>query len=206
MKNPENIKAIQNLKPDFLGFIFYEKSPRYLGDNFELSIADFNGHPYKVGVFVNHPAIELIEITEKFNLNFVQLHGNESVAYVKEIHSTGIKIIKAFPIHENFNWQEIKKYTPYVDFLLFETASKNYGGSGLKFDWKLLYGYKEETPFFLSGGIGAEDIESIKQLNIPQLYAIDINSKVESTPGNKDVELVKKCINNVRNEPNVSSK
>jgi phosphoribosylanthranilate isomerase len=201
MKNPENIKAIRNLEPDFMGFIFYEKSPRYVGENFELSSADLKGRLDKVGVFVNHPTDELIEIAGKYNLDFVQLHGNESVAYVKEIHSAGIKTIKAFQINENFNWLKVKNYLPYINFLLFDTATKNHGGSGLKFDWTLLNNYKEETPFFLSGGIGTEDIEAIKRLNIPQLYGIDINSKVEITPGNKDVELVKKCINEVRNEP-----
>ena len=206
MKYPENIEAIKSYNPDYMGFIFYEKSPRYVTENTLSSMVIFNGNPQTIGVFVNSPIKEVIKIATKYNLDFVQLHGNESVAYAKELLAANIKIIKAFQIKEGFDWLSINNYTPYVDYFLFDTATKNYGGSGLKFNWEQLSNYKEKTPFFLSGGITTNDVQKINNLNIPQLYAIDINSKFETEPGIKDIELVKKMIKEVRNETNIPSK
>lgn len=204
MKYSDNIKAIQNLKPDFMGFIFYSKSKRYLNNDITIEWQDLEKSINKVGVFVNSTINDIVGIVEKYQLEFAQLHGNESVNDVKKLSETDIKIIKAFQIHEDFNWDIVSEYTPYVTYFLFDTAAKCYGGSGKKFNWNLLNHYKEQTPFILSGGISINDLQKIKNLNIPKLYGIDINSKFETEPGIKDVQLVKKMINRVRNETIVS--
>lgn len=206
MKDPENIEAIQNCLPDFMGFIFYKKSPRYVGGNRVHSIINRNKNTQTIGVFVNHPIQEVIKITTKYKFDFVQLHGNESVNYIKELSSKKVKLIKAFQIKENFNWTLLNKYVPYVQYFLFDTATHKYGGSGMKFNWTQLENYNHTTPFFLSGGIAIHDVQEIKKLNIPQLFALDINSKFEIEPGIKDIELVKKMIYKIRHERIISSK
>lgn len=206
MKYPENIEAVQNCQPDFMGFIFYEKSLRYVEDNLLTPILNQDKNTQTIGVFVNSPIHEVIETVTTYKFDFVQLHGDESIQYTKELYNQNIKIIKAFQIQENFKWESISSYAPYVTYFLFDTATKNYGGSGKKFDWKQLNSYKEKTPFFLSGGITVNDIQDVKKLNIPQLFAIDINSKFEIEPGLKNVELIEKMINEIKNERIVSSK
>jgi len=206
MKYPENIQAVLQAEPDFMGFIFYEKSPRYVDNQLEVSTVAFNERTQKIGVFVNSTINTVLETVITHNLDFVQLHGNETIGYVKELFSKNIKIIKAFQITENFNWSALTQFTDYVSYFLFDTASKNYGGSGLKYDWEQLKNYKETTPFFLSGGIKVDDIQEITKLKLPQLYGIDVNSKFESAPGLKNIDLVKTMINQVRNESNISSK
>lgn len=205
MKYPENIKAIQNLKPDFLGFIFYEKSARYINQDRLFDQVVIDEAIKKVGVFVNKPTAEILAMVGWHGLQFVQLHGDESIDDVKKIAAAKVKIIKAFQITEGFDWSKINEYAPFASYFLFDTATKSYGGSGKKFNWDLLKKYKNETPFFLSGGIKVEDIQKIKALDHPQLYAIDLNSKFEKAPGIKDAQLVKKVINIVRNEANISS-
>lgn len=205
MKYPDNIKAVQNLKPDFMGFIFYKNSPRYMV-NAMPSLIRFNENTKKVGVFVNSPVLEVMSFVNKFSLDFVQLHGNERVEYVRKLAGSKTKIIKAFRINEDFDWEIIHRYVPYVNYFLFDTATKKYGGSGLKFDWSLLNHYQEKTPFFLSGGITLEDIQEIKSLHISELFGIDVNSGFEIAPGIKNTELVKEIINKIRNESSISSK
>ncbi len=199
MKHSDNIKEIQNCLPDFIGFIFYEKSPRYINSSIKSFIVSSNKKTKRVGVFVNSAIEKVLDIVSKYELDFVQLHGNESVEYVKQL-STKIKVIKAFRVYESFNWDTVGDYTPYVNYFLFDTATKNYGGGGKKFNWDLLKKYKSNTPFFLSGGITINDVSIIKELNVPQLYAIDINSKFETEPGVKEAKLVKEMIKKIRNE------
>lgn len=206
MKYSDNIKAIQKLKPDFMGFIFYEKSKRYIDKDISLELKAMDPSVKKVGVFVNSANNDIVDIMVRNQLDFAQLHGNESVAEVKNLAASNLKIIKAFQIDEDFNWDKINDYAPYVTYFLFDTTSKSYGGSGKKFNWDVLKNYQLKIPFILSGGITINDVKTIKNLNIPQLYGIDINSKFETEPGIKDVQLVKKMINNVRNETSISSK
>lgn len=203
MKFPENIQEIQKLKPDFMGFIFYKQSARYINNNLLSALPPFDRGIKKVGVFVKSPILKVIETVKKYQLDYVQLHGNESVEYVKALANLKIKIIKVFPITANFNWADINPYVRYVSYFLFDTASKNYGGSGLKFDWSQLKKYQEEIPFFLSGGIRLHDIQAIQLLQIQQLFGIDVNSGFELAPGLKNTELVKQMINQIRHESNI---
>jgi phosphoribosylanthranilate isomerase len=200
MKNPENIEAVLQSEPDFMGFIFYEKSPRYVGNGLDVSTIAFKENTQKIGVFVNSTIDTVLETVKTHNLDFVQLHGDETIDYVKELFSKKIKIVKAFQITENFNWSELTQFADYVSYFLFDRATKNYGGSGLKFDWEQLEKYNEKIPFFLSGGIKINDIQEINKLNLPLLYGIDINSKFESAPGVKNIGLIKTMINQVRHE------
>ncbi|HLV41068.1 MAG TPA: phosphoribosylanthranilate isomerase [Brumimicrobium sp.] len=199
MKHPENIKAIQKLQPDLMGFIFYEKSLRCVDQEIlqktNLSIKDIS----TVGVFVNTSISDVIEIAEKFSFDFIQLHGNETSEYVKKLYDTGLKIIKAFQIKEDFDWKTLQHYAMSVSYFLFDTPTEKYGGSGKKFNWEHLKKYNEKNPFFLSGGITGDDIQEIKNLKMPLLYGIDVNSKFETEPGRKDEEMIKKMINQVRN-------
>jgi phosphoribosylanthranilate isomerase len=206
MKYPENIAAIQKLKPDFMGFIFYEKSPRYIDDTIFSAINNTKGNLQTIGVFVNNSLHEVREAISKYELDFVQLHGDESVEYVRELSLAKVKVIKTFQIQDNFDWSIINNYAHYIQYFLFDTKTKKYGGSGIKFNWAQLNNYKLKIPFFLSGGITINDVYQIKNLKIPQLFAIDINSKFETEPGIKDLELVQKMINEIRNETNISSK
>lgn len=201
MKFPDNIQKVQVCEPDFLGFIFYKKSPRYVGGNLNIAEIDTKRNTKKVGVFVNSPIDEVVEMTRKNKLDFVQLHGTESIQFVKELSDKNIKIIKAFQINDDFNWLDINSFTAFVKYFLFDTATKNFGGSGLKFDWSQLSEYQESIPFFLSGGIGINDLQEIRKLKISKLYGIDINSKFETVPGMKNIELIKSMINQLKNEP-----
>lgn len=199
LKHPENIVRIQKCNPDFVGFIFFKESPRYVSDKSFLLSLDLKDKSKTVGVFVNCPMNEVKELVALYQLDLVQLHGDETLEYVRELSFSGIKIIKAFQINEDFDWDRLENYSPYVQYFLFDTATKQYGGSGLKFNWDHLVNYRISIPFFLSGGISINDVESIADLNLPQLHGIDINSKFETRPGFKDVELVNQMINKVRN-------
>lgn len=204
MKYPENIKTIQNFEPDFMGFIFYDKSPRYVTD--KTLFSSLNKKLKTVGVFVNNPINEVLEIVAECKLDFVQLHGNESVDYVKQLSAAKVKLIKAFQITEDFDWKSVSAFAPFVTYFLFDTATPNYGGSGLKFNWKQLDNYKEEVPFFLSGGITINDVQAIKELDMTLLFAIDINSKFETELFLKDAVLVNRMINKVKDEKHISRK
>ncbi len=200
LKYPNNIRYIENLRPDFMGFIFYAQSTRMIGENTLLALDKLDQSIKKVGVFVNEPIDRLIRLAKKFSLDYVQLHGHESRDYVKKVYHEGIAIIKALQVDPSLAWNVLRNYTNYVDFFLFDTASKNYGGSGRQFDWELLKNYKEDKPFFLSGGIGVKDLDTIKEMEISHLYGVDLNSCLETSPGLKNPALVELAIKKIRDE------
>jgi len=136
----------------------------------------------------------------------VQLHGDEPIADLLALNAHNIKIIKVFRIDANFDWESVQEYAEFVHYFLFDTASENYGGSGQKFNWEALKNYTLETPFFLSNGIGVEDVPALKKLKIPQLYGVDINIKFEIEPGKKNIELVKTMINQMKDERTIHHK
>tara|TARA_R110001632_G_scaffold232806_1_gene374665 strand:+ start:18231 stop:18854 length:624 start_codon:yes stop_codon:yes gene_type:complete len=193
MKEVENIKSIADLKPDYMGFIFYDQSKR----NFEGIIPELPKSIKKTGVFVNEYIEIVISLVEEYQLDAVQLHGDETVAYIQELKShlkPSIEIFKVFGIKDDFDFNSLKPFENEVDYFLFDTKGKERGGNGIKFDWSVLKEYPYSKPFFLSGGIGPNDIQEIKKIKTTGLpiYAVDINSQFESKPGFKNIDVVKK--------------
>lgn len=200
MKYPENIEELNKLSIDYMGMIFYPKSPRYI-DNQEWQ-AEANIHSSnikRVGVFVNSTEAYIVEMIDRYKLDLIQLHGNESPDFCAELNEF-IPIIKAFSISESSDFEQTKAYEGLRGYFLFDTKTPQYGGSGKKFDWAILDAYDGDTPFFLSGGISAEDVEPIKAIKHPWLYGVDLNSKFETEPGLKDIQLLDQFIKQLRNE------
>ena len=189
MKYPENILEVGQLLPDYLGFIFYEKSSRY----FDGEIPKIPISIKKVGVFVNASLEEIISKIKKYDLDLIQLHGNESPEFCQNLKKEKIIIIKVFSVDDDFDFNLLEKYEQVCDYYLFDTKGQLHGGNGITFNWQILEKYKSEKPLFLSGGIGIEEIEKIKNLHLP-IYAIDVNSKFEIEPGLKNIELLKNII------------
>jgi len=192
MKDPVNVKEISYAWPDYLGFIFWPGSPRYVGDHPPLSL--FQNVPpdiVKAGVFVNENQENILDIAQRAGLGMIQLHGNESPEYCWGLMSSGLEIVKSFNIGENFDFDRIKSFLTCCDYFLFDEKSEKPGGSGRKFKWDQLTDYRLEKPFFLSGGIGPEDAGLIKEMDNNGLFAVDINSRFEISPGIKDVAMVK---------------
>ena len=200
MRDPENIGGILESQPDYLGLIFHEKSPRFVGkEPDEGIIKALQKYPSKTGVFVNKSVAEVLQTADVWGLNAIQLHGQESPAYCLEIKKTGKTILKAFSISEKFDFDTLQAYSGCCDYFLFDTKGKLPGGTGKKFNWVLLEKYTMNTPFFLSGGISPEDIEDIRDFKHPQLAGLDINSGFETGPAMKDVEKAKEFIRLIRN-------
>ncbi len=199
MRDADNIRELVKLTPDYIGFIFYEKSPRYVGRKIPAEILDaIPENIKKVGVFVNATEREMKNMITQNSLNVVQLHGNESPEMCQIIRMAGVQVIKAFPVDENFDFHSIRRYRENCDFYLFDTKTPQYGGSGKQFDWTLLDKHDFTKPVFLSGGIGLEDAEKIINLSNKDIKVVDINSRFELEPGVKDIEKVKKFIDIIR--------
>lgn len=184
MKFSANIRELIKLNPDFIGFIFYKASKRFV-PQVDQTI-DYK-NTQKVGVFVNESIDLIIEYHRKYKLDYVQLHGEEDQEYCKFLSSKGIVIIKAFRIDHNFEFEQCNLYTPHVKYFLFDAKGKFPGGNGISYDWGLLDHYKEKIPFLLSGGIDNKGINKLKNFNHPFCVGIDINSGFELEPGLKDV-------------------
>jgi phosphoribosylanthranilate isomerase len=188
MRDKENISGLMTLKPDYIGFIFYNKSKRYVADFPQIEIPS---SVKKVGVFVNENIEEIVEKANQHTLDFVQLHGDETSEYCEKLVAKNIKIIKAFSVDENFDFSAIKSFEKHVALFLFDTKGNNYGGNGIKFNWELLQNYTGKTPFLLSGGISKNDSEEIKKFKHPAFLGIDINSGFELEPGLKIIKEIK---------------
>ncbi|SHJ23510.1 phosphoribosylanthranilate isomerase [Aquimarina spongiae] len=199
MKYSDNIEAIASLEPDYLGFIFYDRSPR----NFNAEIPVLPDSIKKVGVFVDSTISNIVEKVKQFRFKAIQLHGDESPAYCKELKSslseldTTIDLWKVFSIKDEFNFSILEPYEGIVDYFLFDTKGKEKGGNGYTFDWNVLKEYNSKTPFILSGGIGLDEIEKIQEIlktDLP-IHAIDVNSKFEIEPGLKEEIVLEKFKN-----------
>ncbi|GAA4886112.1 phosphoribosylanthranilate isomerase [Flaviramulus aquimarinus] len=207
MKYQDNIKQVATLQPDYLGFIFYDKSAR----NFDSeTIPDIDNSIKKTGVFVDASIDFVLEKVEKYNLQAIQLHGNESQGYCNDIKnclaklvlaSHTIEVIKVFSIKDEFNFEVLKPYESVCDYFLFDTKGKLLGGNGYTFNWNVLNNYPSTKPFFLSGGLGINEIENIKQFSNSKAskycYALDLNSKFEIEPGLKNISILKKFKKNL---------
>ena len=189
MKYRANIQEVAELQPDYLGFIFYKKSPRFCNGE----LPEIPNTIAKVGVFVNAPLSEILNKIKAYNLQLVQLHGEESPEICEVLRLINIKVIKTFSIDDTFDFETLRPYEPVCDYFLFDTKGKHYGGNGTTFNWEILKKYPSQKPFFLSGGIGLEEISKLKQLNLP-IYALDVNSKFETEPGLKNSNACKKII------------
>lgn len=192
MKYTANREAVEKLPVDFLGFIFYPGSKRYVGENTEPGL--FNSSKTKVAVFVDENAFEILGLAKNLGFDYIQLHGKENPKTCQLLKNQGLKVIKAFNLNKDFDFGSLKGYEKSVDYFLFDTKTEVPGGSGQKFNWEILEKYQRTAPFFLSGGIGPEDTEAIKNLQHPQLFGIDLNSGFEDEPGVKNVEKLGKFI------------
>jgi phosphoribosylanthranilate isomerase len=193
MKEDQNIREVGLLAPDFMGFIFYEKSPRFVGHDFK--IPDQPRSVKRVGVFVNASTEVILEKAHDHQLEFIQLHGQEPVEQCQELTRNKLKILKAFAVDDEMDFSLTKPYRDCCDFFLFDTKGKYFGGNAQAFNWNVLKRYDQQTPFFLSGGIGPENVVHVKELKDMNLHAIDINSGVEVRPGLKDVTQISRVKN-----------
>jgi phosphoribosylanthranilate isomerase len=195
MKLPDNIQAVAALKPDYLGFIFFRDSKRFVDGLTPSFVKDLPSEIRRTGVFVNEALNKVAELAILYGLNAVQLHGQEPAKYCIALKGlladAGIELIKAFGVNEHFDFNTLNAYSNVADYFLFDTQTPDHGGSGKTFNWALLGNYKLDKPYFLSGGIGPDSMAQLKQINDPRLYAIDVNSRFELAPGLKNTAILK---------------
>jgi len=198
MKYHDNIKSVAELQPDYLGFIFYEKSKR----NFDRLIPEINNEIIKTGIFVNESINFILKKIKEYQLKAVQLHGIESPEFCKELLKTQIEVIKVFSVDENFDFEILNNYEEVCDYFLFDTKGKERGGNGIAFDWNLLENYKSKKPYFLSGGLGLNEVEDLSNFFKTEVskycYALDVNSKFEDKPGLKNIQKLKLFIQDLK--------
>ena len=197
------LEALDEMGVDLAGFIFYPKSPRYMADKVPADyLRKFKGKIAKVGVFVNMPYEELMRTVEDYRLDMVQLHGDEIPRYCERV-ANYITVIKAFRLSDNdpIEWMA-KPYEEACDMYMFDTLGAGYGGTGKKFDWNVLKNSTIDKLFFLSGGIEPGDEDKLAEFtNLPlakKMFAVDINSKFETSPGVKNLEKVKEFVDRVK--------
>lgn len=211
MRDADNIRDISALGVDMIGLIFYPPSPRYVqqfssGAGIIPDYApDMGKTPLRVGVFVDDMPQNIVTRVYNYKLDYIQLHGNEPRETLENLRATiapdikpNIKIIKAISVSSA---EDIKKYKEYVgaaDLFLFDTKCKTVGGSGEQFDWQVLQAYDGDVPFLLSGGIGPDDAERVRNFHHPKCIGIDLNSKFEIEPALKDVEKLKQFLVKVK--------
>ena len=198
MSEPENTKMVAELLPDYLGFIFYPGSERYAGGLSARIRAEIPAFVKKVGVFVDEKEDKLKEVCADYGIGTVQLHGEESPEYCEKLAESGLLVMKVFRIGKSLDTKDILPYREACSYFLFDTQTEAYGGSGEQFNWALLKAYTLEIPFFLSGGIGPDDVDRIKHIAHPMLFGVDINSRFETATGIKDAEAVDNFITAIR--------
>lgn len=197
LREPENIRAVAELKPDFMGFIFHKPSPRYVGPDFKLP-EKLDASIKKVGVFVNESASAVKKLASQIGLDTIQLHGDETPEIANELRAEGLTVIKVLRVDDSIMLDELQAFHNSVDYFLFDTRGALYGGNAKKFHWGILNDYQLDIPFFLSGGLTPSDVAGAVHLNLPQLFALDMNSGVEEAPGKKDINKVNATISNIR--------
>lgn len=212
MRDAENINKVHAIGADMIGLIFYPKSARYvqmitthagiIPDKGSITLSD---DIQKVGVFVNDTVQNIVTRVVNFKLNYIQLHGDETPTFINNLKNTlipdinkNIKIIKAINVSSKEDIAQYHQYKDCIDYLLFDTKTQSKGGSGEQFDWDILKFYDGDIPFFLSGGIGPDDVQRIKSFCHPRLYGIDLNSKFESAPAVKNIQLLKDFIDKIK--------
>lgn len=194
MTDADNIRSVEELGVDMIGFIFYPKSPRYLYQMPQYLPTQAK----RVGVFVNETKENILMYADRFSLDYIQLHGDESPEYCRTLHSQGLHIIKAFSIGLPKDLFATAHYEDFCDYFLFDTRTARYGGSGKQFDWSILQLYTALKPFLLSGGINPYSAKALQEFRHPRLAGIDINSRFETSPGIKDVERIERFLEELR--------
>jgi phosphoribosylanthranilate isomerase len=187
LKEAGNIAAVAALSPDYMGFICYGLSPRFIA---ALPPSVFDALPsaiYKTAVFVNESAELIHSLIGEYEFNAVQLHGEETPAFANSFRNK-VQVFKAFGVDDSFDFEQLKPYAGNVDYFMFDTKTQGYGGSGKTFNWDLLQKYDGDVPFFICGGISLDNLEKIKQIKHPQFYGVDLNSRFETEPGLKDID------------------
>jgi phosphoribosylanthranilate isomerase len=193
LREAESIQQVAQMLPDYMGFIFYKMSPRFVSENFVMP-TNLPTSIKKVGVFVNETVEEILRISKHYNLSGVQLHGNEAAEDCKVLKDEGLVVVKVFSVDDRFDFKSVNSFKPAVDFFLFDTKGKAYGGNGYSFNWKKLADYDQEIPFFLSGGISPENVLDVKGLAGMNMIGLDVNSGVEVSPGLKDIAKIKSLV------------
>ncbi len=188
MRNAENIRKVEAMGIDLMGFIFWPKSKRYVSERPSYLPTNCK----RVGVFVDEDIEQVKRIADEYELDFIQLHGHESPEYIRLLDNR--KIIKAFNIATTGDFALTEVYEGVANYFLFDTKGKSIGGNGEKFDWSLLSAYDGNTPFLISGGIGPDDADLLKTFHHPKCIGIDLNSRFEITPGIKDIYKLKQFI------------
>src|SRR5690606_8293880 len=178
LMDPANINEIVSINPQYIGFIFYPSSARFVGNLDSEYIKDIK-NVKKTAVFVNSSLDYIEEIVNKYQFEAVQLHGNESPELCREVKKIGVEVIKSFGIDDNFDFSSLESYLPVVDYFLFDTKTSKHGGSGKTFNWEVLKRYPYSKPYFLSGGIGSENFMDAYKFEDERLYALDLNSRFE---------------------------
>ena len=199
MRNSDNIKELLELGPDYMGFIFYEKSSRFVGEELdEELLKSFPQTVKKVGVFVNATQAYILDKVKKYALDYVQLHGEEMPDFCRNLKFKGVNIIKAFSVDNQFNFGKLLNFKPYCDYFLFDTKGDLKGGNGITFDWSVLRRYDNDKPFFLAGGIDLDNAAQARELAGLKIHSLDVNSKFEIAPALKDIEKLSELMKIVK--------
>ncbi len=196
MREAQNIVDVGARRPDYMGFIFYPRSPRFVGNTFRVP-DELPSTVRRVGVFVNASVEEVVTTAQRHSLWGAQLHGREKPEHCAAVREAGYKVIKAFPVDIAFDFSSTLAYRNSVDFFLFDTKGLLHGGNARRFDWKLLRKYDQSVPFFLSGGLSPENVPEVRHLSDMNLHALDVNSGIESSPGAKDLNRLTEFTNAV---------
>ena len=187
MRDAAALAQVAALGPDFLGFIFAPRSPRFVGEALAPELVQaLPPGIWKVGVFVNETTENILVVAKRFGLAAVQLHGQETAAQCEELSEAGLLVIKAFSVGQAVDFAALLPYVPHCDFFLFDTKGAAPGGNGAIFDWNLLSAYNLPVPYFLAGGLGLEHAAELAALRLPGLVGVDLNSGFETAPGVKD--------------------
>lgn len=197
MRDSGNIMEVGSLGVEYIGFIFYEHSPRYVGENFSMPLLPSSTK--RVGVFVNESADVIARMVDRFSLDLVQLHGNEAPEVCAVLKKSNVGVIKVFSVGEAMDFKVTAPYHGVADYFLFDTKGKYFGGNGSAFNWDLLQGYDQVTPFFLSGGLTPENISDLKGGSELNIYALDFNSGVEISAGLKDIRKIREVKQSLEN-------
>ncbi|MCM1028488.1 MAG: phosphoribosylanthranilate isomerase [Pseudoflavonifractor sp.] len=199
MRDAENIRCVASLGPDYMGFILYPRSPRFIGKLERESLAPLLPRIVPVAVSVGMEMEELMAVATRLGIGTVQLHGDETPGYCQTLRERGLRVWKAISLGAKEDaMSKIESYLDSVDMLLFDTATTSRGGSGQKFDWGTLERYTGSVPFMLAGGIGPGDEAAVQTLNHPMLHGIDLNSRFERAPGIKDTTLLSTFLKQIK--------